>query len=88
MDVQFRAILLETEVRHGTLNRVANTQWGLELGVLKMTHDAVITSLLRYALAITGSVAPPDLFAKRNSQVVNTATRKTGGPSRSARIGT
>ena len=51
-----------------------------------MTHDAVITSLLRYALVITGSCFPPDLLRRINTEVVNIVARKIGGLSRSTRI--
>ena len=51
-----------------------------------MTHDAVITSLLRYALSLVGSCLPSDLFRKVDTMIVNVAARKIGGLSRTTRI--
>ena len=65
---------------------MAGSKWGLELGALKTTHDATIVSLLRYALTVVGSTAPPDLFAKLNTQITSIATRQIGGVRRSAKI--
>ena len=52
---------------------------------MRMTHNAVITSLLRRALGITVSCRPPDLLRRVDTQIVNIAARKIGGLSRSAR---
>ena len=51
-----------------------------------MTHDAVIGSLLRYALTFTGSCFPPYLMKRINTQIVNIAARRIGDLSRSTRI--
>ena len=66
-------------VRQGILRGVTNTIGGLEAGVLEMTHEAVITYLLRYALVAAGSCIPPDLFRRVNTREVNVASRKVGG---------
>ena len=50
-----------------------------------MTHNAVISSLLRYALAATGSSLPPDLTRRVKPQIVGTARPRGGGPSSGAR---
>ena len=44
LDVHFRAILTKAPVRQVVLHRVATS---MEVGVLKMTHDAVLVSLMR-----------------------------------------
>ena len=51
-----------------------------------MTRDAEADSLLRHALAVTGSCFAPDLRRRINTQVVNVAARGIRGHSRSARI--
>ena len=86
LDDHYQEIVGKAQMRQGILSRVAKCKWGMDTGVMKMTHDAVITSLLRYALTITGSCMPPDLMRKLNTQIVNIARRKTGMLSRSARI--
>ena len=86
LDEHYKDIVTKARLRQGILGKVAGTKWGLEVGVLKMTHDAVIISLLRYALVVTGSCLPPDLMRRLNTQVVNVAARKIGGLSRSTRI--
>ena len=73
LDEHFRDPVAKAQLRQGILEKVAGTKWGLEVGVLKMTHDAVITSLLRYALVVTGSCLPPDLFRRANTQIINKA---------------
>ena len=51
-----------------------------------MTHDAVIISLMRYALGFVGSCLPTDLFKKLDTMIINIAARKIGGLSRTTRI--
>ena len=85
-DEHFASTLKKAQVRQGLLSRVARSSWGLEWGVLRMTHDAVITSLMRYALCIVGSCLPTDLFRKLDTMIVNIAARKIGGLNRTVRI--
>ena len=86
LDEHYQEIINKAQMRQGILSRVARCKWGMDTGVMKMTHDAVITSLLRYALTITGSCIPPDLMRKLNTQIVNIAARKISTLSRSTRI--
>ena len=65
---------------------MAGGAWGLETGVLRMTHDAAISRLLRYALVVAGSCFPPEIMCSVNTQIVNIAAREIGGLGRSARI--
>ena len=51
-----------------------------------MTHDAVITTLLRYAVSLVGSCLRADLFKQVDTMIANVAARKIGGSRRSARI--
>ena len=59
LDAHPRDILSKAAVRQGILSRVAGPSRGLEVGVRSMTHDPIITSLLRYVLAFTDSCLPP-----------------------------
>ena len=61
LDMQFNALPAKTQITRNILKKVAGSRWGLEVGVLSMTHDALMGSLLRYALAMTGAHLPPDL---------------------------
>ena len=86
MDEHFKNIATIASVRRSLLNRAASCHWGLEVGAHQITHDAVIKSLLRYALAVTGSAFPPDLVRRVNAQIINIAARRIGGVRRNARI--
>ena len=59
---------------------------GLETSSLRVTHDAVITSLIRYGLLILGSCLPEDLIDKMDVQIINTAARRASDPPRTVRI--
>ena len=86
MDEHFKSIISKAAAGQSILAKVADSHWGLEVSTMHITHDAVMNSLLCYALAITGSVFPPDLVWLVNTQVINVAARKVGGVSRTARI--
>ena len=60
----------------GILNRVSGLTWGLDTSVLRMTTDASVTSLLRYGLAITGSLAYEQSLVKLDTAVVNVTARR------------
>ena len=79
LDEHFRALMSGAQIRQGILTRVARMTWGLDTGVLRATHDALITSLLRYGLTLTGSCLPDDLLNKLDTRVVNIAARKLRG---------
>ena len=86
LDDHYAGMVAKAQVRQGILSRVAGYTWGLETGALRMTHDAVIGSLLRYALTFTGSCLPPDLMERINTQVVNIAARRIGALDKHTRI--
>ena len=85
LDEHFRDILAKAQLAQGKLRKASACSWGSVVGVLRMTHEAVITSPLRYSLAVTGSCLPPDLAKTLNTQVVTIAARKVGGRSRAVR---
>ena len=58
----FKNTITKGPTRQGIPHRVTNSRWGVEVRALKITHDAVIGSLLRYALVVTGSCYPGDLM--------------------------
>ena len=86
LDEHFKSVITKASVRQSILAKVANYHWGLEAGLLHITHNAVIGSILRYALVMTGSAMPPDLIKKMNTQIINIAARRVSGVSRTARI--
>ena len=88
LDAQVESLLAKAQVRQGILKKVAGSKWGLEVGILSMTHDALINSLLRYALAIMGAHLPQDLLQKIDTCITNVAARKIIGVDRTARIET
>ena len=54
-DEDYGIVISEAQMRQGVLGSAAKCKWGMDTGVLKMTHDAVITSILRNAFVVTGS---------------------------------
>ena len=88
MDRNWQILTHKAQGRMGVLARLARFKWGLETGVLKMTHESIVTSLLRYGLVISGSCMPPDLMAKMETHVANVAARRVGGMDKSTRIET
>ena len=75
-------------LRQGLLARASRQSWGLGTGLLRVTHSAVITSILRYGLAVLGSCMPPDLFDKLGTCVADVAARRVTVLLRRPRIGT
>ena len=49
LNEHYRNIMAKAPVRQGVLNRAARSHWGLEVGVLRMTHDAINRSALVYS---------------------------------------
>ena len=76
LDEHFRALMSKAQMRQGILARVARMTWGLDTAVLRVTHDALITSLLRFGLVVTGSCMPDDLMNKIDTRVINVASRR------------
>ena len=86
LDEHSKSIIIKAAVGQFVLAKVANCHWALDVGTTHIAHNAVIDSLLRYALTATGSVFPPDLVGRVNTQIINTAARKIGGVSRTTRM--
>ena len=78
LDEHYSSVIAKAQMRQGILSTATKRDWRLEIGLLKMTRDAGISSLLRYALVATGSCYSPDLIRSANA-------RKIGGAARSAR---
>ena len=66
--------------------RAAHSSWVLGTPILRVTHDALISILLRYGLAVLGSCAPDDLINRLETQVINIASRRITGLPINARI--
>ena len=88
LEDHFRQVLTKAPVRQGILQRVAGCRWGLEVGILSMTNDSIVESLLRYALNVLGACLPHDLIKKANTQILNIMARRIGAIGRTARIET
>ena len=54
--------------------------------MLRVTHDAIITSLSRYGLAVVGSCCPDGTANRMDPAIINTAARRISGLPVSARI--
>ena len=79
------SLLARAQIRQAILRRIGNTNWGVEVGVLKIAADSIIGSLLRYGSAIFGSCMPPNLIRKIDTQVINAAARGVCAADRSMR---
>ena len=76
------------KVRMGLLSRVTSFTWGLETGVLRMTAETLITSLIRYGLSVWGAMAYEQYLKKIDTAVINPMARKVLGTGISARLPT
>ena len=85
-DSHCTALFAKSRTRQGIMASVARRGWGLETAVLRITHDALITSLLRYGLSVLGSCVPDDLINRIDVLVINPAARRITGLESHARI--
>ena len=59
---------------------------GLASGMLRLTHEAPLSTLFRYGRAIIGSDFPVGVARALNTRIANVAARSISGASRSARV--
>ena len=52
---QLTSIQDRAKVRLGVLSKLAGLKWGTDTIIAKLTGDALVVSLIRYALTVTGS---------------------------------
>ena len=86
LGVLSRCLVSKALVRRSIFVRVARTSWGLDASVLRVTHDAFVSSLLRYGLVFTGSCSPGDLLNKIGAGIIDVASRRISGLPRITRI--
>ena len=84
-DRRCAAVLLKANLRHGSQIFLARRRRGYETGILRVPSAAIITSLLRYGIVVTGSCLTPDLFAKTVACATNMAARRALGLDRAMR---
>ena len=65
---------------------VSSCSWGLKVGMLRLTGNALIISLLRYGLAVTGSGLEGRRTKQFNTRIVNVLGGQVLGVAQSARI--
>ena len=75
LDVHFRYLLCRLQVRQAVLSRVAKQKWGLDTAIIKITHDALITSFVRFGLIMVGSCLPDDLDNRMDTQIIDHAAK-------------
>ena len=88
LDEHLKIMSTKAQVRQGILSKVSRCTWGLEMTILRLTHDALITSLLRYAMVVVGSCAPDDLINRIDTTIINVAARRISRLPLSTRIET
>ena len=81
-------VLDRAKVRHGVMARLARSTWGLEVGVLRSTHAALLVSLSGYGLVAVGSGAYERGLHSLEVQLANISARRIVGVGRSARLAT
>ena len=59
--------------------QLASLNWGLEVGVLRSTHLALVTSLIQYGLVTFGSHIYEKQLDRLDTQVINVAARRITG---------
>ena len=79
-------IIKRARVRHGVMATLAQRRWGLDVGILRSTHAALLTSLMTYGLAATGGLAYESCLDRLETQQTNIAARRITGVSKSARL--
>ena len=73
-------------VRQGVMAQLARRTCGIEVGVLRSTHGALITSLVRYGLAVAGGFASEQLLNRLEVHYANIAARRITVVSTAARL--
>ena len=86
LDEHMRAMTAKAQQRKGILTKKARSKWGPEASILRVTHNALKSSLLCYARAATGSYFLDDLVNLIDTAAVNTASRRITGARHSTRI--
>ena len=87
MEAHVDDVICRATVRRGAMAQVARSLWGLDVGILRSTHAALITSLISYCLEVVGGTAYVGLLRRLEVQVANSAARRIVGVSRAARLG-
>ena len=86
LDDHYEDMVAKAQLRQRILKKVAGTRWGLEVGVLRSAHAALLTSLITYGLAAMGGMAYESCLHRLETQQTNIAARRVVGVSRSARL--
>ena len=73
-------------IRHGIMASLAQRKWGLEVGILRSAHSALLTSLVTYGLAATGGSMYESALGRLEAQQTNISARRITGVSRTARL--
>ena len=87
MEAHVKDIIGRSMVRHGVMAQVGRSTWWLEVGTLRSTHSALLTSLVSYCLVVAGGVAYEELLGRLEVQQATIAARRIVGVSGAARLG-
>ena len=79
-------VLRKANVRHGVMARLAKSAWGLEAGVLRPTHLALLPSITNYRLGVYSSGAHESVLKKLETLRANVPARRITAIARSARL--
>ena len=79
-------ILEKVQARLAILRRLAGCKWGAETGILRLSGEALIISLLRYCITIVGTGVYEKDLGRLEVCALNVLARRVAGVSRAARI--
>ena len=72
-------LMRRARIRHNIMSSVAKTNWGLETGILRATHSALLVSLTRYGLATVGTSAYERGLKRVGTRHANLSVRRVLG---------
>ena len=86
LDAQCAVLMAKARTRQSVPTNIAHRKWGMETTILRITHDALVNSPMRYGMNSIGSCMPEDLVNKLDVHIINPSARRISGLDANARI--
>ena len=83
-----QSLIRRARVRHSVMTSLSRSNWGLETGILRATHNALLVSLTRYGFVTVGSGAYESDMKTLETRHTNLAARRVLGLGTTARLET
>ena len=84
--MHFEQMFRRASIRQGIMATLARQAWSLEVGKLRITHAALLTSLHTNGMVAFGGMVYENIFQRLETQQKNIAARRITEASRSARL--